>query len=117
LLSQADYPFAYHIEHIIAEKHGGQTFAENLALSCPTCNAFKRSDIASADPLTGQATFLFHPRRQLLNDHFKLTNATIEPLTPEGRVTVFLLQFNSSQPRAEREFLIRLNRYPCPTAP
>ena len=34
--------FAPHeIDHIIAEKHGGLTEAENLALSCTLCNKHK----------------------------------------------------------------------------
>ena len=33
--------FAKHqIDHIIAEKHGGQTVEENLALSCVLCNKY-----------------------------------------------------------------------------
>lgn len=34
--------FAKHqIDHVIAEKHGGQTVEENLALSCAICNKYK----------------------------------------------------------------------------
>ncbi len=38
---------AHEIDHIIAEKHGGLTEAENLALSCTLCNkhSLKRSHI------------------------------------------------------------------------
>ncbi|MGV2390826.1 MAG UNVERIFIED_CONTAM: HNH endonuclease [Microcystis novacekii LVE1205-3] len=37
--------FAPHeIDHIIAEKHGGRTEAENLALSCTLCNKYKGSE-------------------------------------------------------------------------
>jgi hypothetical protein len=52
----------FEIDHIIAEKHRGVTAADNLCLACYRCNSFKGSDIASADPLTGNAAFLFHPR-------------------------------------------------------
>jgi hypothetical protein len=110
---QGDVLFAFHVEHITAEKHGGQTLSDNLALSCPACNAYKGTDVAAADPRTGQATFLFHPRRQQWSDHFRLNGAVIEPLTPEGRVTVFLLRLNSPQRIAERISLIKLDRYPC----
>jgi len=48
-ISQSDQFFVFEIDHIIAEKHGGQTLSENLCLSCPDCNAFKGSDIASID--------------------------------------------------------------------
>ena len=30
--------FAHQVDHIIAEKHGGLTEAENLALACAICN-------------------------------------------------------------------------------
>ena len=46
--------FAKHqIDHVIAEKHGGETIAENLALSCAVCNKHKGSDIATIDGETG----------------------------------------------------------------
>lgn len=32
----------FEMEHIIAEKHGGATAVENLALACPYCNRAKR---------------------------------------------------------------------------
>jgi HNH endonuclease len=36
--------FAAHaIDHIVADKHGGPTTAENLALSCAICNGHKAS--------------------------------------------------------------------------
>lgn len=37
----------FHIEHIIARKHGGATDEENLALACPHCNGYKGTDIAT----------------------------------------------------------------------
>jgi hypothetical protein len=72
-ISQEDQFFAFEIDHIIAEKHGGATVSENLCLSCPECNAFKGSDIASIDWNHGeQVTQLFHPRKQVWESHFKL---------------------------------------------
>lgn len=106
----------FEIDHIIAEKHGGATDANNLCIACYRCNSFKGSDIASADPATGRATFLYHPRQQFWDDHFRLVDAVIEPLTPEGRVTVFLLRFNVPIHVAQREALIKVGRYPCQPA-
>ena len=40
----------FQIDHIIAEKHGGVTHADNLALSCYYCNSFKGPNIAGIDP-------------------------------------------------------------------
>jgi 5-methylcytosine-specific restriction endonuclease McrA len=99
--------FAPHwIDHIVAEKHGGQTDADNLADSCILCNQSKGSDLTSIDPDTGEIVALFHPRRDRWTDHFRLVGGSIEPLTPVGRVTVRLLQFNHQDRVEEREHLV-----------
>src|SRR5512139_2138887 len=85
---------AFEIEHIIAEKHAGETLLDNLALACPYCNRFKGTDLGLIDPQTGQLTPFYHPRKQPWADHFHLDGAIIEPLTAEGRVTSAILQFN-----------------------
>ena len=65
------FSFALHqTDHIIAEKHGDATLADNLALCCILCNKHKGSDLASLDPLTGEITPLFHPRSQNWLEHF-----------------------------------------------
>jgi hypothetical protein len=112
-LSQADNTFRFHIDHIIAEKHDGETVIEYLALSCPNCNTYKGSDIASVDRETKQLTFLFNPRTQNWDEHFRLNEATIEALSPEGRITVRLLQLNRIEHIEERLALINLGSYPC----
>jgi hypothetical protein len=66
---------AHQIDHIVAQKHGGLTESDNLALSCVPCNKYKGSDIASVDSETGQLTFLYHPRRDIWSDHFRLQGA------------------------------------------
>ena len=99
--------FAAHwIDHIVAEKHGGQTVAENLANSCVLCNQKKGSDLSSIDPDTGVLVALFHPRHDRWTDHFRLTAGRIQPLTATGRVTVRLLRLNDSERIEEREQLI-----------
>src|SRR2546423_15706735 len=104
---------AHHwVDHVIAEKHGGQTEEGNLALSCVLCNQHKGSDLTSIDPETGAITPLFHPRRDRWTDHFRLAGARIEPLTPTGRVTVRLLQLNHPDRIEERELLVRLGLIP-----
>src|SRR5260370_37612110 len=75
----------FEIDHVIAEKHGGLTDINNLCVACYRCNSFKGSDIASADPITGKATFLFNPRLQQWSDHFRLNCAVIDALTAEGQ--------------------------------
>jgi hypothetical protein len=57
-------------------------------------------------------TALFHPRRDVWSDHFKLEEAQIVPLTPEGRVTVFVLKLNDPIRVRARQALIEGGRYP-----
>lgn len=115
-IAQDDQFFAFEIDHIIAEKHGGPTHSDNLCLACPDCNAFKGSDVASVDWSADQPVIvpLYHPRRHQWNDHFEIDSATgrIEPLTPEGRVTVLLLEFNLPDRIRDRKLLIDAGRYP-----
>jgi 5-methylcytosine-specific restriction endonuclease McrA len=105
--------FASHwIDHVVAEKHGGPTDADNLALSCVLCNQHKGSDLSSIDPETGAILSLFHPRRERWADHFRLDGNRIEPLTPIGRVTVRLLQLNHPDRLQERSLLLAAGLLP-----
>ena len=100
--------FAPHeIDHVIAEKHGGLTKAENLALSCTLCNKHKGSDLTSIDPVTGDIVPLYHPRQDLWQEHFQIRGAEVVPQTAKGRVTVRLLQFNRGDRLAERQLLLK----------
>lgn len=92
----------HEIDHVIAEKHGGETTEENLALACKLCNTFKGSDIASVDPLTQEITPLYHPRRDRWQEHFDLNDAELRPLTSRARTTIRLLQLNRSDRIEER---------------
>jgi len=112
-IRREDHILPFEIDHIISEKHGGETTSANLCRICWDCNNAKGSNIASADPVTGNATFLYHPRRHSWEQHFRLQSGVIVPLTPEGRVTVFLLELNAQERVDERETLILLGRYPC----
>ncbi|MBD1874841.1 HNH endonuclease [Nodosilinea sp. FACHB-131] len=103
---------AFEMEHIIAEKHGGTTSLDNLALACPYCNRAKGTDLGSIDPETNQLTPFFNPRTQNWREHFKLDGATIVPQTAAGRVTVFILQLNHPDRLQERKGLIAAGHYP-----
>ena len=102
----------HEVDHIVAEKHGGQTHADNLCLSYFDCNRHKGSDLASLDLETTDIVFLFHPRRDRWQDHFRLEDAVIQPISPQGRATVRLLQFNTPRRIAERAALRQLGKYP-----
>jgi hypothetical protein len=57
-----DETYAVHeVDHIFAEKHGGETLEDNLCLACWICNRLKGTDLCSLDLLTGDITSLFHP--------------------------------------------------------
>lgn len=71
---------AHWIDHVVAEKHGGQTDFANLANSCIRCNQHKGSDLSSIDPDTGEIVRLFNPRIDRWADHFQLVSATVRLL-------------------------------------
>lgn len=113
LLHEDDNFLSHEVDHIIAIKHRGKTRADNLCLSCFDCNRFKGSDLGSIDVETDNFAYLFNPRVMLWEDHFKFNGATIEPLTPTGRVSEFLLRLNSVDRIEKRQELLTLKRYPC----
>lgn len=117
LIHQDDYYVSHEADHIISEKHGGQTDLNNLCLSCLECNRYKGSDVGSIDQVTDSFVALFNPRKMLWADHFQLKANVIVPLTAQGRVTVFLLQLNSKERLQKRAILIPIERYPCPSNP
>ena len=51
----------FEIDHIVPLSTGGGTSADNLCLSCPTCNRQKGIRQTALDPLSGEETPLFHP--------------------------------------------------------
>ena len=106
---------AHQVDHIIAEKHGGPTILENLALSCMTCNLRKSSDISSLDPETGKLMPLFNPRFQPWSEHFALDGPRLMGLTAIGRTTVEFLQLNSFERLVEREAFMRAGADPPAT--
>ncbi|MCL4267437.1 MAG: HNH endonuclease [Anaerolineae bacterium] len=104
--------YNHEIDHIVARKHGGQSIAENLALACLPCNRRKGSDLTTIDPVTGIVVPLFNPRVQRWEDHFVLSGAVINGLTPIGRGTVFLLALNMADRLARRTTLVLEGLYP-----
>ncbi len=105
LISEAVSFATHQIDHIITEKHGGQTVEENLALSCAVCNKYKGSDIASIDDETDENVPLFNPRKDVWSEHFKIENGTFIGLTLNARATIQLLQINNSVRIEERRIL------------
>ena len=94
----------FQIDHIIAEKHGGRTTAQNLALSCERCNSHKGSNIAGY--LEGSPVRLFHPRNDRWQDHFEWKGPLLVAKTTVGRVTIDVLAINLPYRMALRAALI-----------
>ena len=101
----------FHVEHIIAKKHGGKSGMENLAWACIFCNLYKGPNLAGLDPDTGVLTRLFNPRLDEWGDHFRLEGARIRGATAVGRTTVWLLEMNSEIPLRLRASLMRESRW------
>jgi hypothetical protein len=97
---------AFEVEHIIAQKHGGQTLLENLAYACRYCNAYKGSNIAGIGPSNGEVVPLFHPRRADWGDHFRWDGPELTGLTVSGRATIEVLRINHPEMIALRSSLL-----------
>lgn len=113
-ISQAGHLTRFQIDHIIALKHDGSDEDDNLCLACYRCNIYKGSNVAAADPETGKPSFLFHPRHDIWNAHFKInSDATITGLTPEGRTTIRVLRINDPPRVSQRLGEMTAGDYPC----
>jgi hypothetical protein len=84
----------FHIEHIVPRSRGGVSSLENLAWACPGCNLRKSNRIEAHDPETGEIVPLFNPRLSRWREHFRWEGYWIVPMTPIGRATAMLLEFN-----------------------
>jgi hypothetical protein len=116
LISEEDTFYGCAIDHVIGEKHGGPTEAENLAFACVFCNQFKGSDVGSIHWPSGEFSRFFTPRKDRWAEHFVLSGSRIESLTVIGAVTAQILCFNSNERCLERETLRALHRYPSAAA-
>jgi len=105
-LREEDLPWiTFHVEHIIAKKHGGGDDDSNLALACDQCNLHKGPNLAGIDPVTREVTNLFHPRFDTWNDHFAFHDGMMLGTTPKGRATVEVCDMNSPQRLELRSWL------------
>jgi hypothetical protein len=116
LIHEDDTFFGCQVDHIISEKHGGPTEAQNLALACTFCNRYKGSDIGSIVWSTNTFVRFFNPRTDHWADHFVLNGITITALTDIGEVTARILEFNNNDRLLERQNLQAVDRYPSAAA-
>ena len=116
-LAQSGSFARFHIDHIIALKHGGTDADDNLCLACPECNAYKGENVAALDPLSREATKLYDPRQQKWDDHFRIdSDATLTGLTPEGRASIIVLRMNDEERVKQRLGELIAGDYPCQNA-
>jgi hypothetical protein len=96
---------SFSLEHIRPRSRKGKHSLGNLAFSCQGCNNHKYNRTKARDPVSGEITLLFHPRRHRWGDHFAWTDdaTQILGLTRIGRATVEALQLN-------RDALVNLRR-------
>ena len=114
-LSQESQVATFPVDHVIPVVAGGKTALENLAFSCPRCNATKWTRVAAEDPVSGQLVPLFNPRTEIWAEHFRWSEsdaALVEGLTPSGRATVALLELNSVAHLTVRRWLMAVGMHP-----
>lgn len=116
LIHEDDTFFGCQVDHIISEKHGGPTAAQNLALACTFCNRYKGSDIGSIMWSTNTFVRFFNPRIDHWANHFILNGIIIIALTDIGEVTARILEFNNNDRLLERQSLQAVDRYPSAAA-
>ncbi|NLS94414.1 MAG: HNH endonuclease [Planctomycetaceae bacterium] len=105
-IPQAWTSVPFQLDHVIAEKHEGETSFANLAYACLHCNSFKAPNIAGHDADTGEIVRLFNPRHDNWSDHFEWNGALVMARTAIGRVTVAVLRINLPYRVAVRASLI-----------
>ncbi len=104
--------YRFHVEHIIAQQHGGSSLLFNLAYACAICNWKKGTNLSSILFETGSIIRLFHPRKDEWTDHFEAENGVIYPKTEVGAVTIKLLEMNTPDNIIERKALMEMGLYP-----
>jgi hypothetical protein len=109
-------PDSFAVEHIVPRSRGGETDADNLALSCQGCNGHKYNHTTGTDPDGGASVLLFHPRQHKWSDHFAWNDGCTEVigLTPTGRATVAVLHLNRDGLVNLRRVLFTVGEHPPP---
>jgi len=107
---EAIFNLPFEVEHITPRASGGESSADNLALSCRSCNLYKSAAVAALDEQSNQSVRLFHPRRDEWREHFTIIAETgeIQGLTDIGRATVRRLHINNAAQVAARRQWIKL---------
>jgi hypothetical protein len=116
LIAEEDTFYGCEVDHVISEKHGGPTEANNLCSACVFCNQAKGSDVGSINWENGEFVRFFNPRTDHWSDHFVLVGGQIQGVTAIGVVSARILGLNSGERLLERRTLQGMHRYPSATA-
>lgn len=111
-LAQEGQEAAFHVDHVIPRKDGGETDLQNLALACVSCSLRKAARRMAVDPETGEEVPLFSPRQDTWLDHFQWQGVVLVGLTATGRATADALQMNRPLVLAIRREEAVLGRHP-----
>jgi hypothetical protein len=101
----AQYAGFFHVDHILARQHGGETHLSNLALACMHCNGARAQTSLAAIQKPPKSSLLFDPRRDIWADHFEWYGPDPNGRTSIGRVTIQVLAINEPDFRAARAAL------------
>ena len=105
----------FQMEHIISIKHGGETHAENLALSCFYCNNAKGTDLGTILH-EGEFIRFYNPRNDVWKDHFSLLDHFFVPKTKIAEGTIKILELNHEDRLVERLAFLEAGLFPHPNA-
>jgi hypothetical protein len=109
-IHEDDEPLSFHVEHIVARKHGGNDVPANLAWSCHSCNLAKGSNLSGY--VDGRVVPLFHPRRLKWKRHFRWAGPVLVGKTRCGRATIQVLNMNHPDRVKLRKILIAAETFP-----
>ncbi len=113
--SQERYsPDSFSSEHIFPLSRGGTNDPDNLAFSCQGCNNRKYTSVEAIDPVTQKTVALYHPRRQIWDEHFAWNQycSLVIGISPTGRATVEKLKLNRSGLANLRRVLFEIHEHP-----
>jgi 5-methylcytosine-specific restriction endonuclease McrA len=101
--------FAFHIDHVLSLKHGGQTSATNLAYACSICNLSKGADVATFLDYPAMPVRFYNPRIDNWTDHFRVEpTGLLTGKTNIGNGTIKIIDLNHPDSIIERLAMIRL---------
>ena len=107
-------PSPFDDEHIMPRSLGGASDLDNLALACNGCNGHKANKITGEDPVSSSQAPLFHPRKDIWNEHFawEPSGLRIVGISPTGRATVDTLHLNRPDLLNLRLLLVKNGEHP-----